>query len=262
MRRYYVFVIMLLVWFAPAPVTARQEREITFTILYDNTVFDDRLQGDWGFSCLITGKKKSILFDTGTKPDVFWSNYEKLDLDPSIADVVVLSHNHGDHTGSLWSFLEKNHRVSVYAHGFFPEEFFERVKKAGAEPVRVNAPLEICEGVHLTGPLGTGVVEQSLVVETPKGLVIVVGCSHPGVVEIVKKAKEMLKQDVHLVFGGFHLLRDSPESIRQVIRDFRKLGVESVGATHCTGENAIQMFREAYGDGFIEMGTGRVIRIQ
>jgi 7,8-dihydropterin-6-yl-methyl-4-(beta-D-ribofuranosyl)aminobenzene 5'-phosphate synthase len=262
MNAKHVVVIVLLGWLAPTLVMAGQEREITFTVLYDNKAFDDRLQGDWGFACLITGKEKSILFDTGTKPDIFWSNYEKLDLDPRIPDVVVLSHDHGDHTGSLWSFLEKNHRVSVYAHGSFQRGFFEKVKAEGAELVRVDAPLEICEGVHLTGPLGTAIVEQSLVVETDEGLVIVVGCSHPGVVEIVKKAKAMLKQGVLLVFGGFHLLRDSREEIQKVIRELRDLGVKRVGATHCTGEEAIQMFREAYRNEFVEMGVGRVIRIR
>jgi 7,8-dihydropterin-6-yl-methyl-4-(beta-D-ribofuranosyl)aminobenzene 5'-phosphate synthase len=246
----------------PAAATPRPEREITFTVVYDNTVVDGDLQGDWGFACLVTGKERSVLFDTGTKPDILWANLEKLDLRPEEVDVVVLSHEHGDHTGGLWSFLERYSDVTVVAPDSFSADFFERVKAAGARERRVEEPTALGDGLWVTGSVGGDIVEQSLVVETPRGLVIVTGCSHPGVVEITRKVREALAQPIHLVFGGFHLLRTSSEGVHGVIQDLKQLGVERVGPTHCTGEEAIRLIREGFGSESVKVGAGRVLRFE
>jgi len=122
--------------------------------------------------------------------------------------------------------------------------------------------LQICQGVHVTGSAFTWPimrnVEQSLVLDTTKGLVVVTGCAHPGIVEIVKKAKQMLNKDVYLVLGGFHLLDLSDSQIQRIIQQFRELGVQKVGASHCTGDRAIQLFKEAYREDFVPIGVGRI----
>jgi 7,8-dihydropterin-6-yl-methyl-4-(beta-D-ribofuranosyl)aminobenzene 5'-phosphate synthase len=123
----------------------------------------------------------------------------------------------------------------------------------------VNEAVAVCDHVYLTGQMGTGIKEQSLIVNTPPGLVIVTGCSHQGIVNIVKKTKELLNRDVYLVFGGFHLMGHSEEQVKAIIKDFRELGVQKCGATHCTGDRAIQMFKDAYGDDYVEIGSGRVL---
>jgi 7,8-dihydropterin-6-yl-methyl-4-(beta-D-ribofuranosyl)aminobenzene 5'-phosphate synthase len=245
----------------PAPA-APPESKITFTVIYDNTAADPDLQADWGFACLVTGKEQNVLFDTGTKPHIFWTNLEELDLRLGDIDVVVLSHEHGDHTGGLWSFLDRYPDVTVVAPAGFSPEFFERVKAAGARDQKIEAPTALGDGLWVTGAVGGDIVEQSLVVETRRGLVVVTGCSHPGVVEITRKVREARGKPIHLVFGGFHLLRTPPEGVRGVIQDLKHLGVERVGPTHCTGEEAIRLIREAFGSDFVEVGAGRVLRIE
>ncbi len=244
-----------------APAQAENEREVVFTVLYDNTSARPELQPDWGFACLITGKDQTILFDTGTKPDVLLANMAKLDVRPESVDLVVLSHDHRDHTGGLRALLERHAAVSVLMPDAFSEAFAEEVRAMGARARRISGPTKIGDGLWLTGPLPGVAVEQSLAVETPEGLVVVTGCSHPGIVDIVRKVRTLSDQPIHLVFGGFHLRGASPGEVQQVIRALEALGVARVGPTHCTGEGPIQAFREAFGEGFQEMGAGRVVRL-
>ena len=238
-----------------------KRESIKMTILYDNYIFTDSTKSDWGFACLIEGTEKTILFDTGTKSAILWYNVEKLNADLSKVEQIVISHNHGDHTGGLQSILEKNPNVTVYFPASAVHEFTGRVESAGAKVVAVDQPLEICKNVYLTGEMGDQIKEQSLILDTPKGLVIVTGCSHQGIINILKKAKAILNKDIYLVFGGFHLMRHSDEQLNEIIQEFKSLGIKKCGATHCTGDKAIAMFKEAYGENYEQMGVGKVIEI-
>jgi 7,8-dihydropterin-6-yl-methyl-4-(beta-D-ribofuranosyl)aminobenzene 5'-phosphate synthase len=102
--------------------------------------------------------------------------------------------------------------------------------------------------------------EHSLAINTPDGLVVIVGCSHPGIVEIIRGFRDTLGRDVYAVLGGFHLMNDSEEEVRGVIDEMKRLGVKRCGASHCTGERQIAAIRDAFGDNHIPMGAGRVIR--
>ncbi len=118
----------------------------------------------------------------------------------------------------------------------------------------------VCRNVSLTGTMGDQIMEQSLVISTPKGLVVITGCSHPGIVPILERAREVGKDKIYAVLGGFHLLQHSDPAVAEIVGRFRALGVEKVGASHCTGAKAIAAFRSAYGSDFIELGAGRVVR--
>ncbi len=231
------------------------------TILYDNYVFAEGTKSDWGFSCLVEGFEKTILFDTGAKADIFMGNIAELGIDLKKVDVIVLSHNHWDHTGGLAEVLRANHDVTVFAPQSFPDEFLNTVKQAGAEIQRVTEPMELCKDVLLTGEIAGPVNEQSLILNTGKGGVVITGCSHPGIVKIVEKSRAILKKEIILTFGGFHLMRHSDEDVGTIIKELRGLGVVRCGATHCTGDKAIDLFRSAFGENFVEMGTGNVIEI-
>lgn len=247
--------VVLAVW---SPSFAAESPK-TIRVLYDNYVFDQACDSDWGFACLVSGTEKTILFDTGAKGDLLLANFEKMKLRPADVQLVVISHNHGDHTGGLLPFLAKNSQVDVYLPAATPESFVKEVKAHGVSVV--TKPVEICKGVHLVGPLGDKIIEQSLVVDTRKGLVIITGCSHPGVVAIAKKAKEHLGRDIFMVLGGTHLLNHSDTDLQRVVDDLKGLGVQKVGATHCSGDKAIAKMKEVFGDGFIKMGVGQVIEV-
>ncbi len=231
-------------------------KDITMTILFDNYQHREGLQTEWGFSCYVEGTEKTILFDTGSDGDVLQSNADKLGVDLGRIDAVVLSHQHQDHTGGLAPVMRVNEGDKVYMCQSFPRALFDLVKDNKLVPVSVKGPVKICRNVFTTGEISGPVNEQGLVIETGPGLVIIVGCSHPGIVKIVKKAKEITGKNVYLVFGGFHLLQTPEAEITGIIKDLKALGVEKCGATHCTGDKAIQKISDAFGDNYVPMGVG------
>jgi len=269
MNKRTLIVITCLVLLAPTRFattteksSSKQKQDISITILYDNYVFTEGLGSDWGFSCILKGTEKTVLFDTGTKGELLLENMEKLKVNPKDVELVVISHNHEDHTGGLLAFLEKNSNVAVYLPPSCSGSFVQDVKGTGARVVTTDAPVEICKGVHLTGPMGTKIIEQSMILNTKEGTIVITGCAHPGIVEIVRKSKAILPKDIHLVVGGFHLRRTSEVELKHIIGEFRTLGVKKVGATHCTGDRAIQMFKRAYGPHFVQMGVGRTLKFE
>lgn len=184
---------------------------------------------------------------------------EKLAIEAKSVDTVVLSHIHPDHTGGLGSFLKKNPDVAVYLPGSFPTKFKDEVQKNGVKVVEVEQPMEICENVWSTGQPGKWIKEQSLVIKTDKGLVVISGCAHPGIVNIVNAAKDLVKDDILLVMGGFHLEWAGKGKIEKVISVFNQLQVRYVGLCHGSGDKARSLFEEHFGRNYIKLGAGKVI---
>jgi len=245
------------------------------TVVYDNNPYKEGLETAWGFSALVTGTEKTILFDTGGDGSILLANMEKLGIEPNSIEIVVLSHIHGDHTGGLADFLEKNPRIAVYLPKSFPKRFKDNVISCGAKVVEVEQPLKICENVYSTGPLGRLIREQALVIRMGKGLVVITGCAHPGIVKIVNSAKQLLKDDVllpapvvpaqvtqiQLVMGGFHLEWTTKGKIEGIISSFKELGVRYVGPCHCTGDKARSLFEKHFGKNYINIGAGKVVTV-
>jgi len=190
------------------------------TILYDAFGKDSGMQKDWGYAALVEYGGKRILFDTGNNPSVLERNVKAKHVDLSKLDFVVMSHRHGDHVGGLSYVLKVNPRVKIYApkEGFgvfggdLPSAFYrkdlslppEQRYYNGAPPevmrfgsawpdanfVLVDKDAEIAPGIHLIAlvsdkPGTLELREPSLAINTPDGMVIVVGCSHPGLDRIV-----------------------------------------------------------------------------
>jgi 7,8-dihydropterin-6-yl-methyl-4-(beta-D-ribofuranosyl)aminobenzene 5'-phosphate synthase len=232
---------------------------LRLTVTYDNNPYDQRLKTAWGFSCLVEGAEKVILFDTGGEAPVLLANMDSLGVKLEDIDIVVLSHNHDDHTGGLMDLLARNRDVKVYLPKSFPAAFKERVTQAGAEVVEVKDPVEVCKDVYSVGEMGGWIKEQSLAVRTDEGLVVITGCAHPGIVPIVEKARELFEDDVLLAMGGFHLLRTGAGEVEDVINDLKDLGVAYAGPCHCSGDGARHLFKEKYGAKYVEIGVGTVL---
>lgn len=235
---------------------------VKITILYDNYVHKEGTTAEWGFSCLIEGVEDTILFDTGTDGKILMDNINQLGVNLKQVEKIVLSHQHGDHTGGMEAVLKENSKLTVYVPTSFSQDFCEWVIQKGAGLEKVNQSMQICDSVYSTGEMGSDIKEQALIIETEKGLVIVTGCSHPGIDNILHRAKKIKNRNIYLVIGGFHLLRHSDEQVQTIIQEFKKLGVEKVGPTHCTGDNAIKLFAEAFEDNYIKIGTGKVLTIK
>ena len=256
-------------------------QDISITVVYDNNPYKQELETGWGFSAFITGPEKIILFDSGRDRSLL-SNMEKLAIDPDRIDIVVLSHIHPDHTGGLGSLLEKNPNVIVYLPESFPTRFKDSVQNNRAKIVEVEQPMKICENVYSTGQLGKWIKEQSLIIQTEAGLILITGCAHPGIVKIVNPvrssrqrgtgaecltsngvntAKDLVKDDFLLVMGGFHLEWASRGKIEKIISAFKQWHVRYVGPCHCTGDKARALFEKHFGENYINIGAGKVITL-
>jgi len=197
------------------------------TILYDNNA-NPGLKSGWGFSALVE-KAEKILFDTGDSGEKLIYNFEKLSIDPKSVDKVVLSHNHWDHVDGLEGFQKLNHKAEV----IYPEAF--------------SQPTEISTGIYSTGAMGTLIKEQSLVIKTEKGNIVVTGCAHPGLVEILQAAKQL--GEIYGVLGGFHGFSQLHELG----------GIQLIAPCHCTQYK--QEIKNKYPDEFVEIKAGSVVEI-
>jgi len=233
-----------------------EKPEITLISVYDNYQVNPDLTTAWGFGCIIKTPQELILFDTGGNSEILLSNMEKLGINPASIKKVVISHIHGDHVGGLEGFLERNSNVTVFIPSSFPQSVKNMITQKGAKFVEISAPRKISDFVYTTGELYGPPKEQSLIIDSKKGLVIITGCAHPGIVNIVKKAKELMKKDkVYLVLGGFH---HPPISC---VKEFKELEVEKVAPSHCTGDLVREAFKREYEEDFIEYGVGKIIEI-
>lgn len=241
------------------PTNMNFSKEITLTILYDNYKYEEGFKNSWGFSCLIEGAGPTILFDTGGKDGNLMHNFKAAGKDPQKVDMIILSHNHWDHTGGISEFLKSKTGIDVYMPRSFPEEFIKGIENQGANPVMVSDARKITDNVWSTGEMGHEIIEQSLVIETPRGLVVITGCAHPGIEDIVAKAMEIKDEKLLLVMGGFHLLRTGTDAVETIASEFKDRHIQYAAPTHCSGDGTIKVFQEVFGEHYLKLGTGKVI---
>ena len=267
------------------------------TVLYDAFGKTSNMQKDWGFSAFIEYGGKRILFDTGNNAEIFAHNVKVKGIDLTKLDFVVVSHRHGDHTSGLNHLMTVNSGVKVYVpkenFGVFgaalPGSFYKRDDSLPAEmryfdgkPPKtlhfgsawpqgnftwLTKTTEVAPGFHLIllkGPWGVDldVMELSLAIDTPNGIVLVVGCSHQTLEKIVETAKKVIGKPIHLVFGGPHLLPAKPNEIGRIatsLRDHWK--VAWIAPVHCTGEPAFALLKKSFGDRYLYAGLGTTLTL-
>jgi 7,8-dihydropterin-6-yl-methyl-4-(beta-D-ribofuranosyl)aminobenzene 5'-phosphate synthase len=276
---------------SPSPAT--RER---ITILYDAFGKPGPMQKDWGYAALVEYGGKRILFDTGNNPDILARNAKSKRVDLSKLDFVVMSHRHGDHMGGLAYLLRVNSRVRIYApkEGFgvyggdLPGTFYRRdaslpleqryydgappeILRFGSAWPAANFQLidkgaEVMPGVRLitlvsTQPGTLEMRELSLAINTPAGVVLVVGCSHPGIERIVEAATS-IDTRIHLIVGGLHLVTAGDPDIEKVVTALHdKFKVDYIAPGHCTGEPAFAALKKAFGDRYLFAGLGDSIQL-
>jgi 7,8-dihydropterin-6-yl-methyl-4-(beta-D-ribofuranosyl)aminobenzene 5'-phosphate synthase len=272
-------------------MTAAAEPKEQITIIYDAFGTDPAMTKDWGFSALIEVAGKRILFDTGDNADIFAANVKAKGIDLRNLDFVVLSHRHSDHMAGLSYVLSVNPKVKIYApkEGFgifgsaLPSSFYRKdnslppemryydgkppeIMKFGAAWATANFELvdqttEIAPGITLIALISDApgtkeLKELSLAVNTPDGVVLVVGCSHPGIERIVEAATA-INPRIHLVAGGFHLVVASDEVIEKAVTALKdRFKVEYIAPGHCTGEPTFAALKKAFGARYLYAGLG------
>jgi len=276
---------------SPPPAARADASKPQITVLYDAFGKSSAMQRDWGYAALVEYGGKRILFDTGNNSDLLAQNAKAKGIDLSKLDFVVMSHRHGDHMGGMAYLLGVNPKVKIYApkesFGVYgadlPSTFYRKdaslppeqryydgappeVMRFGAAWPGANFQLidkntEIAPGIHLIAlvsdkPGTLELRELSLAINTPEGLVIVVGCSHPGIDKILEAAAK-INPRIHFVAGGFHLVASKDEEIEKItsaLRDTFKVAYVAPG--HCTGEPTFTSLKKSFGDHYLYAGLG------
>lgn len=274
---------------------------VRLTTLSENTALKKDMVAEWGLSILIETDRRKILFDTGAGVAAE-RNADTLGIDLSAIDLMVLSHGHGDHTGGLRRILKKTKSKDIVCHPDIWDAKYamrrnnkfayigvpfarEELEHLGAQFTYAVDPTELYPGIHTTGevPMVTAYekiepnlfVEKkstlapdplkddlSLIIRTDQGLVIILGCSHRGVVNIIGQARNVTGEDrVHTVIGGTHLMMASDSRIRKTIRDLKKFDIKKIGVSHCTGFKAAACMAEAFGKSFFLNNAGSRIDV-
>lgn len=231
-------------------------------IVYDNYRYDPAFRVGSGFACIIRTPHNLVLFDSGAHQSPLLYNLEKLGVPPDRIDTIAISHLDSDHYGGLFGFLEKANSPVVYVPVIFPERYKRNIGSYGATVREVSAPREICPGVFTTGELGGGIKEQSLVIKSGKGGVLVVGCGHTGVIKIAEVAQQVVGEQIYMVVGGFHLGEMEDNELQDICSRLRGLGVVQVAPSHCSTDTGISYLHNEFGEGFIESGVGRIIDLE
>ena len=223
------------------------------TIVCDNTAARPGVVAAWGFSALVEVRGQRVLFDTGSKPELFLANLRELGIDKSTIAATVISHEHPENPNPVYRILPAG--VIYFLDSVFA--------KHSPESVAAKGPVQVAKGVWTTGQIDGTPPEQGLLVETSKGLVMLVSCAHPGIGKMVQSAEKQRGTDhIRLLICGLHSYDWKPEQIRPVIADLRKLRVESIIPAHCTGDLATRMLRESYGGQWGPAGAGRQIPLE
>jgi 7,8-dihydropterin-6-yl-methyl-4-(beta-D-ribofuranosyl)aminobenzene 5'-phosphate synthase len=236
--------------------------DVHLTVAYDNNPLVPNLQTDWGFSCVVEVGETTLLFDTGSDGALLLRNMDKLKINPERIDLVIISHDHQDHLGGLDEFLEVNSALSIYVPKSFPKEVIQNIRYHESEPVLIDSVEELRPNIFTLGEFGGGIPEQALAALTSKGLVVITGCAHPGILTILERAKKELPYiPIYFVIGGFHLGGQDVSRVSKIVEAFQEMGVQKVAPCHCSGETARSLFQKAYGENFVEMGVGGVFNI-
>lgn len=252
--------------------TLKVSERIEIKGLYDNYSCGEDYIANHGFSCLIEIGDKSYLFDAGKSAEILLKNCSRMNVDFSKINTAVISHHHGDHMGGMAAALKMMNNAVLYTpekieNKMKPENFkfvteqFEEIKKSAGRVVFVTEPCRIDGHLFSTGVIESRCQEQSLIIDTEQGIIIITGCAHAGPVAIVKKAKEIINKPVRLLLGGFHLADNSQAEVLSIINQLKELGVKKCAATHCSGSNTIKLFREQFKDNYVNMGAGKILEI-
>ena len=279
-----------------APMASVTSGNAQITVLYDAFGKTSTMLKDWGYSAFVEYAGKRILFDTGNNPEILAQNAKAKGVDLTKLDFVVMSHRHGDHMGGLTYLLKVNPTVKIYApkEGFgvygadLPSSFYRKDPSLppeqryydgqppevmrfgsawpGANFQLVDKNIEITPDIHLIAlvsdkPGTLELRELSLAINTPDGMVIVVGCSHPGIDKIVG-AVGAINPRIHLIVGGFHLVVASDSDIEEIVTALRdRFKVEYVAPGHCTGEPAFTALKKAFSDRYLYAGIGTTLAL-
>lgn len=271
--------------------------ETIITVIIDNTG-NKLLPGEWGLSILVQYNNKKILVDAGAS-DLFVKNLHNLGFNIQDIDYAALSHAHFDHANGMIAFFQENSNAKFYlrdstAENCYAKKLFFR-KYIGIPKhiladysdriVLVSGDYKLCDGVYLIPHKTAGLEsigrrekmylrtadgwipdnfshEQSVVLDTDKGLVIINSCSHGGAANIIHEVKNTFPdKHVYGLIGGLHLFNKTDEEVRSAAKEIKRTGIDYVCTGHCTKTRAYEILKEELGDQLEHLFVGLELKL-
>lgn len=278
---------LLLVWMQPAMAAQAVAQRVKVTVL-SSMLADIPGRGEWGYAALVEVDGRRILFDAGAEPETVIFNAKALGIDLADVEEIVISHNHWDHVAGVMPLREqlmaRNPKALSLMHigagAFLPpkgssprRDFATPFRASGGRIIVHDGPAEIAPGVWITGPvprvnpetnysLTLRVIENgrevpdivpedsSLVIRTPRGLVVIAGCGHAGPVNIVTAARKFAgPQRLAALIGGLHLADANAATVDWTAAQLQAVGVDYFMSGHCTGLEPTRRLATAFGLG-------------
>ncbi|KLO25189.1 MULTISPECIES: MBL fold metallo-hydrolase [unclassified Marinitoga] len=232
------------------------------TGIVDNFKIHPLLKRDWGLSIFIENNNKTLLFDTGNDYRILEHNIKHLGLENKFKKInyLFLSHYHNDHTGGLEYILSNSIIDKVFIPAKFPDNLIKKIKEK-SEIVICNTITKIDENIYSTGTFDADIPEHSIVLKTKKGIIVIAGCAHPKIENILTFSKEHFDEKLHAVIGGFHFYKLYEEKLFIRLDRIKKTGVEFLLPSHCTGIEAINVMNVEFKGRIIKFGAGTVLEI-
>jgi 7,8-dihydropterin-6-yl-methyl-4-(beta-D-ribofuranosyl)aminobenzene 5'-phosphate synthase len=234
---------------------------MTIKIVFDKDRINSNYESGWGIAYLIG----NTLFDTAEKFEYLSYNLKALNIDIQKIENIVISHNRWDHLGGLWQLLDAKPNLKVYVCCDVIKEFKNKIKKYNF--IEIKNFQEITKGIYSSGCFktvykGKDLFEQALTVKTDRGISIICACAHLGLLELIQKIKNYFPRELsYCLIGGFHLMEADTRLIKYTAEEIKKIGIEKVGPAHCSGYEAIEIFRKLYGDNFLDIKAGKEFEI-
>jgi 7,8-dihydropterin-6-yl-methyl-4-(beta-D-ribofuranosyl)aminobenzene 5'-phosphate synthase len=276
-------------------------QNLNITAIVENTAGTFDTAGEWGLALWIEADERRILCDTG-QGHTLLQNARLLGIDLATAEALVISHGHFDHTGGVAELVATGFRGKIYIHpaalsGKYQREKTPPHRAIGISPASERAlrsrvgdvvesprPTEIAPGLIVTGAIPRRneyedvpdpffldenctrpdplVDDQALLIETPRGWVVITGCGHSGLINTLNYAQELIGNSrIVAVIGGLHLFRASAERIKATTENLRAFGVELIAPCHCTGFEATGALQNQFGSAVVALRAGLSVRV-
>jgi 7,8-dihydropterin-6-yl-methyl-4-(beta-D-ribofuranosyl)aminobenzene 5'-phosphate synthase len=219
-------------------------------VVLDDNVGSPGLLNEWGWSVYIEANGLKVLFDADTSPEVIEHNSAKLNVPLAQLDFAVLSHHHSDHYGGFPAVARAKPGLRVYV----PPGYVDWARGLPLDITVVRGPSRLAEGFYSSGPLSAyGLYEQALAVQVGgEGILVIVGCSHPGADRLAERLREFTGMDVIAVIGGYH---SPPVEVLDRLAEMSRY----VCPAHCSGEHAKQYVKRRYPEKYCEVRTGSTV---